>query len=121
MMYPRTNYVMSEEDLGRILDASKPTPLMFLSGGVPMGGSQQENANAAWAKLGCKMGFDSTTVQPIPGKGNRFFSAIPSETVQSRDERMAREHEEARRRMIVQLTKDIADMKEQLRVITGEL
>ena len=116
-MYPRTKYGMTEEDLARILDASKPTPLMYLTGGIPMSGSQQERANAAWAELGLKMGFDSTTVQPIPGKGNRFFSAIPSETEQSRKERVSHENKEVRQRTILQLTEEITERQEKLRKI----
>ena len=52
--------------------------VMFLSGGQPMGPSTQENANAAWGRLGAKMGFDAMTVQPVRGKGQRFFTAVPS-------------------------------------------
>lgn len=70
-------FEMSEDDLRELLDACKPTPVMFLSGGTPMGPSQQENANAAWARLGKKMGFDAMTVVPIAGKGDRFFTAWP--------------------------------------------
>ena len=32
-MHPRTEYEMSEKDLEKILDACKPTPVIFLSGG----------------------------------------------------------------------------------------
>jgi len=70
-------YEMSEDDLQELLDACKPTPVMFLSGGTPMGPSQQENANLAWSRLGEKMGFDAMTVQPITGRGSRFFTATP--------------------------------------------
>ena len=90
-MYPRTEYEMSEDDLEKLLEACKPTPVMFLTGGVPIGGTPQENANHAWERLGQEMGFDFNTVQPIPGKGQRFFSAIPSETAEARKERQARE------------------------------
>jgi hypothetical protein len=68
---------MSEEDLQRILDASRPTPVMYLSGGIPMGPTQQENANRAWEALGDKMGFQYMSVRPVPGKGDRFFTAEP--------------------------------------------
>lgn len=77
-MYPRTNYEMTEDDLKELLDACKPTPVIMIGNYVPA--SPQENANRAWARLGEKMGFDSDTVRPIPGKGNRFFAAVPSET-----------------------------------------
>ena len=55
--------------------------------------SPQANANAAWAALGKEMGFDSTTVMPISGKGTRFFSAVPSETDEQRVDRVHKEHE----------------------------
>ena len=72
----RKTYEMSDDDLQALLASCKPTPVMFLSGGMPMGPSQQENANNAWAALGKKMGFNATTVRPIDGKGMRFFTAI---------------------------------------------
>lgn len=75
----RKEYEMTENDLEKLLDASKPTPAMFLTGGEPMAGTPQENANAAWRRLGDKMGFKAMTVRPIPGKGQRFFTAEPNE------------------------------------------
>jgi hypothetical protein len=73
-------YEMTQADVDAILEASKPTPVMFLSGGTPMHSTPQENANAAWKKLGEKMGFDYMTVRPVKGigKGNRFFTAEPT-------------------------------------------
>lgn len=71
-------FEMSEDDLAQILDACKPTPGMFLSGGQPMAGTPQENANRAWRRLGEKLGFDYMTVQPVPSKGQRFFVAEPT-------------------------------------------
>lgn len=76
-----TEFEMSAAELSELLDACKPTPVMFLSGGQPIGPSQQENANAAWARLGKKMGFDPMTVQPIEGKGMRFFKALALQSV----------------------------------------
>src|SRR3990167_3603572 len=108
-MYPRTEYEMTQDDLETILQACKPTPVMFLSGGTPMGPSQQENANRAWATLGKKMGFDSTTVRPIEDKGQRFFSAIPAETEIQQKERVEREKTEKRRAEIERLKKVIED------------
>lgn len=70
----RQNFEMTEAQLAEILDACKPVPAMFLSGGRPMFGTTQENANAAWARLGAVMGFEPMTVRPI-ARGDRFFSA----------------------------------------------
>jgi hypothetical protein len=70
----RQEFEMTEEENKALLDACKPVPAMFLSGGVPMFGTPQENANAAWATLGIKRGFQHMTVRPSP-KGDRFFTA----------------------------------------------
>lgn len=66
---------MSEEQLKVLLDACKPTPVMYLSGGKPMGGTPQDNANSAWNRLGDEMGFVGSTATPVSGKGDRFFMA----------------------------------------------
>ena len=69
-------YEMTEEDLQKILEACKPVPYMVIGGVAPR--SPQENANAAWAELGARMGFQHMTVRPS-GKGNKFFYAMPKE------------------------------------------
>lgn len=71
----RREYEISGEQLNVLLDAGKPTPVMYLSGGVPMGGSPYDNAMLAWRALGLKMGFDYMSVQAAAGKSNRFFTA----------------------------------------------
>ena len=71
----RTEFEMTDVDLVALLDASKPTPAMWLSGGMPMSGTPQENANRAWGQLAEKMGFKQMTVQPVAGKGQKFFTA----------------------------------------------
>jgi hypothetical protein len=114
-MYPRTEYEMTQKDLNKILSACKPTPVMFLSGGTPIGGSQQENANGAWSALGKKMGFDYLTVRPIEGKSNRFFTAVPSETEGQREERLAKEQEEKKLQRVNELKKEIADREKELK------
>jgi hypothetical protein len=114
-MYPRTDYEMTEKDLKVILDACKPTPVLFGNGGQSFGGSQQENANRAWSELGKKMGFDYMTVRPIQDKGMRFFTAIPSETDNQREEREAKEKEDKRLARVVELKKEIADKEKELK------
>jgi hypothetical protein len=111
-MYPRTNYEMTQEDLDTLLGAMKPVPYMIIGGSPPR--SQQENANAAWASLGSKMGFDPMSVRPIEGMGNRHFSAIPSETESQRVERTERESEAARTAEIYRLEAEISDRKAKL-------
>ena len=112
----RVNYEMTNKDLEELLDACKSTPVMFLSGGTPIGGSPQENANRAWEKLGKKMGFDSITVRPS-NIGQRFFSAVPSETEVQKQERERRESEKLKLVKIAELKKDIAEKQEELKCL----
>lgn len=72
----RKEYELSQEDLGILLDASKETPVMYLSGGELMAGTAQENANRAWKEMGKKYGFIWNTAQPVPGKSQRCITAI---------------------------------------------
>lgn len=112
-MNPRVEYEMSEEDLKQLLDACKPTPVMFLSGGQPMGASSQENANRAWAELGKHMGFDSMSVRPSD-KGQRFFTAVPAETSEQRIGREKRELEAKRQEEIRILRETIEKSQQRL-------
>jgi hypothetical protein len=111
-MYPRTEYEMTEEDFKALMEAMRPVPMIMLQCGNPP--SQQENANRAWAALGAKMGFDSDTVQPVHGKGQRVFSAVPSEHEDVRKERLVREAEEKRQKEIATLTAEIAEREQKL-------
>lgn len=119
-MYPRTEYEMSEDDLKQILEACKPTPVMFVSGGIPVGGNPQENANSAWNELGKKMGFDHMTVRPIEGKGQRFFTAIPSETTNQREERERKEANDNKIKKIKELKSEIANKQKELDSLESE-
>ena len=76
-MLPRVNYEMNEDDLKELIEQCKPVLYMVIGGLPPR--SPQGNANAAWKHLGIKMGFEYTTVRPMQGIGQRFFSAVPSE------------------------------------------
>jgi len=116
-MYPRTNYEMTKEDLKTILEACKPTPVMYGNEGCNLGGDQQENANSAWRKLGEKMGFDYMTVRPIDGKDNRFFTAVTLETEEQRKEREAKETERIRLEKISTLKREIENKKKELEVL----
>jgi len=68
-------YKMTQEQLNEILNACKPTPVMYLPDGQSMFKSPQENANYAWKKLGEVLKFDHTSVKPIPGKSQKYFTA----------------------------------------------
>jgi len=111
-MYPRTEYEMTEADLKELMEACRPVPYIVVGGYAPP--SPQENANNAWMRLGKKMGFDSATVRPIANKGNRFFTAVPSETEQQREERMAREADEKRCVRIKTLEDEIQQRQDEL-------
>lgn len=77
-MSDKREYQMTAEDHAVLLDACKPVPAMYLSGGQSLYPSPQESANEAWRKLGLKMGFDHMTVTPISGKPTTFFNARPT-------------------------------------------
>ena len=111
-MYPRVEYEMTEEDLNKILDACRPVPIIMIGNYTPS--SQQENSNMAWKALGEKMGFDYMTVRPVSDKGDRFFTAVPSETEGQRKERLEKEAEENRQIEINKLEKEIAERKDKL-------
>lgn len=68
----RIEFVMSEADKAKLLEACSPVPLIALQCGPIM--SQQERANIAWGELGKKMGFKAMTVEPSR-KGDRYFTA----------------------------------------------
>lgn len=72
-MMNRKEFEMTEDDQKILLEACKPVVMIMLQCGTPT--SPQANANAAWKALGEKMSFDSMTVQPIQGKGSRYFTA----------------------------------------------
>lgn len=74
----RKEYEMTEDQESILLDACKPTPVMYLSGGQSMFRTPQENANVAWQRLGDELGFHHMTVRPSP-RGRRFFTAEPKE------------------------------------------
>jgi len=65
-------FKMTEADLKKLLNASKPVPYMVFGGIEPS--SPRENAERQWRVLGEKMGFDWNTVEPSD-KGNQYFTA----------------------------------------------
>lgn len=75
-MSARREYELSAEDHRLLLEACRAVPYMVFGGVEPS--SPQENANRAWAALGKRLGFDGMSVEPVPGKGARFFTAIPT-------------------------------------------
>lgn len=106
-MNPRVDYEMSQDALDLILEACKPVVCMKIGNSMPS--SPQENADRAWAALGKEMGFDSTTVRPSD-KGDRFFTAVPSETETQKIERLRRDE-------ISTLHSDVADLARAIREV----
>lgn len=117
-MYPRTQYEMTEQDLIELLEACRTVPMIALNCGMPS--SPQDNANRSWEALGKKMGFDSMTVAPVSGKGQRFFSAIPSENEEIKKEREAKERAEKIKVRIETLTREITEKQEELNKISED-
>jgi hypothetical protein len=70
----RQVFEMTQQDLDKLLEAMRPQPMILLQCGSLL--NFQERANAAWAALGARMGFDHMTVKPH-GQGARFFTAEP--------------------------------------------
>jgi predicted TIM-barrel fold metal-dependent hydrolase len=69
----RKEYELSDEQLNKLLEASRPVRYMVVGGLEPS--SPRENANAEWKRLGEEMGFEYLTVKPVNGKGRKFFTA----------------------------------------------
>jgi hypothetical protein len=115
--YPRVEYQMTEEDMEKLLKACQPVPMIMVGGYA--GRSAQERANDAWAELGQRMGFDAMTVQPIQSKGDRWFTAVPSETEKQRDERLELEHKARIKQRKAELKRAIDEAQEELDKIVG--
>lgn len=71
-------FEMTQEEMDNILAINKGggDPVMFLSGGLPMGISLQEKINQYWGILGDKYGFEPLT-DKASSKGGLFFMAEP--------------------------------------------
>lgn len=52
----KTRFRMTDDQFNRIMAASRPVPLLYLPGGVPMGPSSQEVANGAWRSVADELG-----------------------------------------------------------------
>jgi hypothetical protein len=69
----RKEFELTAEQERELLNASQPVPMLALQCGMPS--SPRERINGAWLSLGRKLGFDYMTVEPVVGKGRRFFTA----------------------------------------------
>lgn len=74
----KTKYRMPDESFGAIMEIGRtPSPVMFLSGGTPMGPSTQERANAVWQKMGDDLGFLWGTAEDAGTGDPQDFLATP--------------------------------------------
>ena len=78
----RQEFEMTQEEMDNSIAINKGggDPVMFLSGGTPMGSSLQEKINQYWEILGNKYGFKPMTVEGS-SKGKLFFIAEPSPVI----------------------------------------
>ena len=69
---------MTQEEMDHIIAINRKggDPVMYLSGGTPIGQSLAEKINDYWKKLAAKYRFKEFTVEPSP-KGGLFFTAEP--------------------------------------------
>src|ERR1051325_594759 len=74
-------YEMTQEELTELLEACKPVPVMYISGGTPLFDDPQESANRVWKKLADKYGFIWDTAQP-DGRDLKNFKAEPKQPMQ---------------------------------------
>lgn len=74
----KQEFEMTQQEMDNIIAINKGggDPVMFLSGGQPMGESLQEKINQYWEILGNKYGFKPFTVEGS-AKGKLFFLAEP--------------------------------------------
>ena len=73
----RQEFEMTQEEMDRIIEINKEggDPVMYLSGGTPLGRSLQEKINDYWGELGQKYGFEPLTVQGS-SRGKLYFTAL---------------------------------------------
>ncbi len=72
----KQEFEITQEEMDNIIAINKDggDPVMFLSGGVPMGSSLEEKINQYWVILGNKYGFKPMTVEGS-SKVGLFFDA----------------------------------------------
>lgn len=75
----KQEFEMTQQEMDNIIAINKDggDPVMFLSGGTPIGSSLQEKINSYWGILGSKYGFKPLTVEGS-SKGKLFFLAEPA-------------------------------------------
>lgn len=69
----RREYKMTYEQHSRLLASCKPVPYLVAGGMIPT--DLQQRVNDVWSDFGRALGFRWETVQPVPGKDDRYFTA----------------------------------------------
>ncbi len=74
----KQEFQMTREEMDTIISINKGggDPVMFVSGGIPIGSSLQEKINRYWETLAQKYSFKKMTVEGS-AKGELFFLAEP--------------------------------------------
>ncbi|MFH2029077.1 MAG: hypothetical protein ABIJ40_00445 [Bacteroidota bacterium] len=72
----KQKFTFTKEQFDKIVAINKEggDPVMYLSGGTPMGRSKQQKINDYWDELGKELGFDWNTVEPIDN--NNFYAEV---------------------------------------------
>lgn len=71
-------FTITEEEMQRVLDASKPVPYILGTGGVEPT-SPQARANAAWQAIGKAHGIDWMSIRPV-NEAARIMSGTAVDT-----------------------------------------
>lgn len=73
-----SEFEMTQQEMDQIIAINKEggDPVMYLSGGQPLGRSLQQKINDYWGELDVKYGFQPMTVEPS-SKGPLHFKAKP--------------------------------------------
>jgi hypothetical protein len=73
----RREFMMTADDMAKIMEASKPVPYLVMGGREPE--SPQDRANRAWRDLGERLGFQYMTARPSESGDPLRFTAEPTE------------------------------------------
>ena len=73
----RKEYEMSQEQLNKLKEASKPVMYIIIDGKPPR--SPADNACDVWRQLGMEMNFEWDSAEPIKDKSQLYFTANPKE------------------------------------------
>ena len=72
----KQKFTLTKEQFDKILAINKEggDPVIYLSGGTPMGRSKQEKINDYWDELGKELGFDWHSLEQIDN--TNFYAEV---------------------------------------------